>query len=62
MNPAISCCDFHESTSPIAPAPAPSATKTRVKPAKNGRLAVTTRRAVPRSPSLPGSTAETAER
>jgi hypothetical protein len=49
-------------TSAIAAAAAPSATKTTVKPARNGRLATTTRRAVPGWPSREASTADTAER
>ena len=48
--------------SPIAAAPAPSATKTTVKPSRNGTLATTTRRGTPRSPSRFASTAETADR
>src|SRR2546430_17469854 len=47
---------------PIAAAPAPSVTKTTVKPSTKGTLDETTRRAVPAPPSLPGSTLERAER
>src|SRR5207253_7829545 len=47
---------------PIAAAPAPSTTKTTVKPRMNGRLATTTRRVLARSPSRPVSTLERAER
>ena len=47
---------------PTAAAPAPRTTKTTEKPAMNGTLEIATRRAVPRSPSRPASTAETAER
>ena len=50
------------STLPIAAAPAPSRTKTTVKPRMNGRLASATRRPAPRSPRRPASTADTAER
>ncbi len=60
--PAISFCASPETTPPIAAAPAPSTTKTTVKPATNGRLEVTTRRATPRSPSRFASTLERAER
>ena len=42
--------------------PAPSTTKTTVKPKMNGRLETTTRRTVPRSPSRPASTLESAAR
>ena len=42
---------------PASAAAAPSATKTAVNPAMNGRLATTTRR-----PLTPGATPETADR
>ena len=48
--------------SPTAAAPAPSRTKTATSPATNGRLATTTRRAAPGSPSRSASTDDTAER
>jgi hypothetical protein len=61
-NPAISVCALPDTVLPIAAAPAPSTTKTTVKPRMNGRLATTTRRALPRSPRRPVSTLEIAER
>src|SRR5579862_560470 len=60
--PAISVCVPFVTTLAIAAAAAPRTTKTVVKPAMNGTLAATTRRPVPRSPSLATSTAETADR
>ena len=60
--PAISFCVVFATTPAIAAAAAPSATKTIVKPAMKGRLAATTRRPAPRSPSRVTSIAETAER
>ena len=47
---------------PTSAAPTPRSTKNAVKPATNGMLAATTRRAVPGSPSRSASTAEIAER
>ena len=60
--PAICVWVVLATTLAIAAAPAPSATKTTVKPAMNGMLAATTRRPAPRSPSRSTSTAETADR
>src|SRR4029079_16096280 len=62
--PATACTrvEFSETALPTSPAPAPSATKSTVNPATNGRLARKTRLVVPGSPSRPASTAETAER
>ena len=63
-NPAI-CSSrnwFRRSEPPIAAAPAPSPTKTAVKPSTNGTLARTTRSADPGSPRRSASTAETADR
>src|SRR5437667_9151169 len=62
--PATACThvEFSETALPTRPAPAPSATKSTVKPATNGRLARETRLVVPASPSRPASTAETADR
>src|SRR5262245_31294271 len=60
--PASSLCERGESTPTTAAAPAPIATKTIVKPRMNGRLATTTRRATPGSPSRAASTFETADR
>ena len=60
--PAISVCVVFATELAIAAAPAPSTTNTTVKPAMNGTLASTTRRAEPRSPRRVTSTADTAER
>ncbi len=60
--PAISRCCRAETALPIAAAPAPSTTKTTVKPRMNGMLAETTLRVALRSPSRSTSTAETAAR
>jgi len=64
MKPATACTrvEFSETALPTRPAPAPSATKSTVNPATNGRLARKTRLVVPGSPSRPASTAETADR
>ena len=61
-NPAIDVRVSESSTPPTAAAPAPTSTKTAVKPMMNGTLESATRRAVPRSPRRPASTAETADR
>ena len=58
----MSSCAVGVTTLPIAAAPAPSATKTAVKPRMNGMLATTTLRAVPCCPSRPASTLDSAER
>src|SRR3990170_4021867 len=47
---------------PTSAAPTPSSTKNAVKPSTNGKLARTTRRAVPGCPSRSASTADTADR
>ena len=60
--PANSVCVRLSSTLPNAAAEAPSTTKTTVKPSTKGRLATTTRRAIPGSPSRFASTAEIADR
>ena len=62
MNPATWMRAGPERRVPIAAAPAPSTTKTTVKPRMKGRLETTTRRAVPRWPSCPASTLESAAR
>jgi hypothetical protein len=61
-NPAMSACAFGVTTFEIAAAPAPTATKTSVKPRMNGTLAIAMRRADPARPSSSGSTPDTAER
>jgi hypothetical protein len=60
--PAIFSWVVCVTTPAIAAAPAPSTTNPKLKPAMNGRLESTTRRAAPRSPSRSTSIAETAER
>ena len=62
MKPASCVRAVAERTLPTAAAPAPRTTKTTVKPRMNGRLETTTRRAVPRCPSWPASTLESAAR
>ena len=60
--PAILTCVCLSTVPPIAAAPAPSSTKTVVKPRMKGMLAITIRRLTPRSPSRSTSTAEIADR
>ena len=60
--PAIFVRVSRSTQPPSAAAPAPSTTKTTVKPSANGTLAATTRRAIPRSPSRSTSTAVIADR
>src|SRR3954470_21263633 len=60
--PAIASRVSASTKPPTAAAPAPISTKTTEKPAMNGTLEIATRRAMPRSPRRPASTAETADR
>ena len=55
-------CVFLSTVLATAAAAAPSTTKTAVNPAMNGSVAITTRRAAPRSPRRLTSTDETADR
>ena len=62
MKPATCVRAVAERTEPTAAAPAPSTTKTTVKPTMNGMLDITTRRVVPRWPRWPASTFDSAAR